>query len=234
MQVVLRKLVREILSERIRSSHDGGQKFKLSEFQKLTDTLSILNYAKIRLEFIDEGSSRIVYVLTGNKVLKIATNFAGIDQNQQEVDVFTDPRTKPLTTRIFDYNEKFFWIISEMVKPFNDLFALEKFLKLRDKNGMTIDVQKPNPFNPNEPFYEPYYFHDFILDASVGEYENISLTKNSNQLLKIAKMIEDLVEFNDIEIGDLMKLNSWGKSHDQRFVLLDYGFSKTVRKDHYS
>jgi len=59
----------------IRQNKVDGQeegKFSLDEFKKLQDDEEILDYANERLEHMGRGSSRQVYILSSQKVLKIA------------------------------------------------------------------------------------------------------------------------------------------------------------------
>lgn len=226
----LKLYVQNVLNERIRStsvtSPHGDLNvgpFKLEQFKKMSGLAQMQNYVVKRLEYVAEGSSRQTFVLTSTKVLKLAINRAGIAQNEQEVEVFTDPRTKDITTRIYEYDPDFFWIVSELVKPFDDKDDIEEFLDVRMPNATVTAVD----------------FYDFVLDASVGDepsYESRAKLPNrvKQDLERIAKMIEDLVDHHNMLPGDLAKESSWGRSSDGRLVLLDYGFTHRVRNDHYT
>lgn len=70
---LLKAFITSVLSERIRStSSTSTTSFKLNEFKKLQTTDDCIEYAKKRLKLLGEGSSRIVFILSSKKVLKIA------------------------------------------------------------------------------------------------------------------------------------------------------------------
>lgn len=226
MTKTLRKFVKNVLNERVRSSaaeeFDQIKKFKFEEFKRLNDVKEVFNYAVKRLEYIAHGSSRATFVLTGNKVLKVAINQAGVAQNEQEIDVFTNPKTKNITTRIYQSHPNYLWLVSETVKPFQDEFELEKFLDL----GILHDWQLT--------------FDQFISSAVQGNTDYLNdLTRarhdNSSDLIDLSKSIHDLVDASNIDIGwgDLAKHDSWGRSSDGRFVLLDFGLSGDIVRSFY-
>lgn len=56
-------------------------------------------------------------MLRSKRVLKIALNKQGIAQNEAEINIFTNPITKPIVAKVYDYDPNFLWIISELVRP---------------------------------------------------------------------------------------------------------------------
>lgn len=75
-------------------------------------------FARQYLPEMGEGSSRIAFALSSGKVLKIAKNKYGFEQNRVEIGLFTHSKNNHLVTKIFDYAPDYKWIISELVKPF--------------------------------------------------------------------------------------------------------------------
>ena len=119
-----------LLSERIRTDRGkqnnrfgnftNQKKFSFNFFKELESRSDQALYASEFLKCLGQGSSRITFLLNSRQVLKIALNPIGFSQNESEVDLFTNPVTKPLITKIFDFNKDFYWILSEVVKEFTE------------------------------------------------------------------------------------------------------------------
>ena len=64
---------------------------------------------------IGKGSSRAVFQIDDEKILKLAINNKGITQNTAEDERFI--QTYEITTKVFDSNDEGLWIISEFAIP---------------------------------------------------------------------------------------------------------------------
>jgi len=119
--ILLREYISFLITEKIRTIKKGspfGNKFNLRDFKNL-ENINIMNvYAFSFLGKMGEGSSRAAYVLTGNKVLKIATNEKGLSQNETEVSVYTNPASRQMVSKIYDVDTDYRWLIVDTVKPF--------------------------------------------------------------------------------------------------------------------
>jgi hypothetical protein len=117
-------IVKEIISS-IRS-----YSFDMRHFKELSDNdeinwktmiSNLLNYCDFSgLQYLGAGSSRKTYILSGKKVLKVAMNQFGLEQNKAEV--LTSKETK-LVPKIYEYCNTggvYYWLISEMVRPLNE------------------------------------------------------------------------------------------------------------------
>jgi len=125
---LLKEYVRMIL-EKIRTKKTGspfGSKFDIRKFKSLENISYMKAYADSFLNVLGEGSSRIAYSLTSNKVLKVALNEKGIDQNIAELDVFTNPLTKPMVSKIQDYDPSYRWLIADSVRIFKSELEFEE------------------------------------------------------------------------------------------------------------
>lgn len=178
--------------------------FKLNEFKRLTRLDDMLDYAHKNLEELGFGSSRSVYRLTGTRVIKIANTLSkGVAQNKAEMDIFTDPQTAPIVTKIFDYDTKFRWLISEVVRPLREQ---EDFQEI-------IGITWPD-------FYE-------ILTQTYEIPDNWDLDDEQTEFLNSAL---SLGTKNKLMSGDLAVLGHWGKTADGRLVILDYGYTREVQQ----
>lgn len=168
-------------------------------------------YANNRLEQIGKGSAREVYVMSGKHVLKVASSMAGIAQNKEEVDVYTDPETKPIVAKIFDFDKDFFWISSEMARPFETLRELDYALGLQST-----------------------YFDEVVSWALTGSTREIVRREpEAKGLQEFCDALVAIKERFDLIGGDLVKPDSWGQAPDGRIVLIDYGATRDVFDKYY-
>lgn len=97
-----------------------SKKFNWVEFAKLESLHDLWSYANERLDFINAGSSRRVFILSSRFVLKIAKNDAGKAQNQYEYQLSQDPKLAPILARVRDAHPDGLWVVSDLVRPFHD------------------------------------------------------------------------------------------------------------------
>lgn len=219
---LLREYVELLLTEKYRLKKDKPRDIKFS-LEKLSsiDNLSVADaYANMFLEFLGAGSSRIVYALSPNQVLKIARNEAGIDQNAAEMDVYTNPQSKPLAAKVHDYDTDFKWIIADAVRPLRS----GKEWYIRKGVGSKEEALK------NFQDYSGMEWQDFNKQLNLY-FRN---KKSEVKLSPFSKMVIDFMNQNNLLVGDITNLEHWGMTPDRRVVLLDYGFTEGVYDTHYA
>jgi len=166
----------------------------------------MVQYAVEFLETLGKGSSRRAFLLSSKYALKIAINEKGIAQNEAELDVFTNPKSRAIVAKVYDADQEGNkWLISDLVKPldseeeFEQLTGVKWYLfseQIRSHmQNRGADAQKLNPW-----------------------VQAVIATARQNNLMH----------------GDLRELSHWGKTPDGRCVLLDYGFNESVFQSHYS
>lgn len=181
-------------------------------------------YVSKYLRLLGEGSSRAAYLLDSKRVLKVAINAKGISQNQAELDVMTQPGVGHIVAKIFSYDPQYIWLVSEIVRPLDD----EN--EFHDLTGV------------------PWYFFSrfaFLTTKKHNKWqENISRVRSDFSYMdemRFKKYIEtpwfikalDGLEKTKLVEGDIAMLSHWGKTPEQRVVLLDYGFTEDVWAQHY-
>jgi len=214
----LNSLLEYLLTEKIRSKN-----FNMREFKSLTDFKDASVYARERLEQIGEGSSRLVFILSSSKVLKLVNIDAdpsghydendqwvenlegsmkkGVWQNEAEFATYTNSHNSLLLPKIYDHHPKFYWLISELVKPlkWNDWTTFEK----------TSGVSK-------EDLNEFRYSMSDNDGTGTGDREDY---EDSPFLVALFDLISDQgIDPNDLQSGD-----QWGVTVDGKLVLLDSG-----------
>ncbi len=191
-------------------------KFNMNEFKSLTSPSQMAEYATMRLRSIGSGSSRTAFEYSSGKVLKVASPFrgdvygtskAGIAQNKAEVDAYTNPKIKPITTKIFDYDSNFNWIISELVRPVSH-FEFESYVGCPPMEAAELAI------NFNKSGRTNFDYHDEEVNEGFIE--------------ALASLIKEGTHSADLEV-----ISHWGKTSDGRIVVLDYGFNQEVFNEFY-
>ena len=192
------------------------QPFDVKTFKTLPSFAARTRYARSTLPLISNaGSSRIVFDLGGDKVLKLAKNAKGIAQNGVENDGYV--QQCGVAANVYDADDEDLWIICDKLdnvtqKEFEQLLGI--------------------PFK---------FYCDAIMtnEANVRGTRSVwhnKLTHEQMQPLwdnEFICGIFDLMGSMDVLGGDLTKLNSYGKCKGE-LKLRDAGFTKTVAKEHYS
>lgn len=213
MELLLREYL-VLTLEKIRSSTG----FNIQEFKRLETPEQVMEYAQNHLKLLGKGTSRAVFVLNSRQVIKVALGKKGLAQNEAEADAFTNPKSKPIIAKIFEAdNDGFKWLISELVKPlksdaeFKSLAGMSPSTMTHAIKGVkTDDVTKP---------------------AVPGAMSLKGKVSKLNQ-----KLIDAVTSFaveNKMLWGDILKLNSWGKTADGRLVLFDYGATEAIFNRYY-
>lgn len=227
-----KKLIESLV---FRSLLEFRSTFKWNEFTSLSEVSgwsALIEYAKTHnLPFLGEGSARIVFALPNTKyVLKIAKSDKGISQNQAEVDVYTNPKTKNIVAKIFNFDRDYTWIVSETVKEFE---SSEEF-----KQAVGIDITRLTSFYEDmlkhgDKWYEPTVkriTYDYGTTLVAKRYLKAADEIINNSL---AKDFANLIQATELIRADLGVEEHWGKTASGRIVILDYGFTEEVYQKHY-
>lgn len=199
----------------IKNSQDFQE--KLDKTKQLLSELRLKKSMKDKIVFCNEnfeklgsGSSRLVYKLPDNTVIKVAKNKKGIEQNKTE----SSPKAKsPSINRLlhFEPNHSFIRVglVSEISKEeFQKLFGFD-FEDFRASLKFALkNLTKKKVATPDKKLFS-----------------KISVKPFFKGLVQIA---------NDLKLvpGDLLKISSYGKKSD-RIVLIDYGLSRDIYDKYY-
>jgi hypothetical protein len=230
----LKSLLEALISEVL-----GG--FNLSKFKAISATnerppgyskwehdtvVPDISYARKFLPELGKGSSRITFALSGGKVLKIATNKAGFEQNKTEVEVFTKTKSQYVTT-IFDFAPNFKWIISEIVNP----LSLEKFQQIY---GFEDEWEVEKFFEFLSAAVPLIKFRNFYKNRADGIRKDYDIYLKHLNFAKERNNVEDIAYFeNEIEQYqsnlDVMK-HSEGMLQNKPLIALLAGLTEFVKQ----
>jgi hypothetical protein len=223
-------------------------KFNLQHFQQLQDINQKADYARQTLKLLGEGSSRIAFALSNRYVLKVANPNAvegGMAQNKSEVSVFTNPKVKPVVSAIYNADQNYHWIITEIVRPMSSPEEFEQLSGVSWNNFSDVvkrhseieqivqdEISETQPVltrlqkrltAPNIPEETKKTINAKIkkLTARITGYQN--LLKNP-----IVQGALNLIREANVMPGDIEEWDHWGKTADGRLVLYDYGFTRDL------
>ncbi len=192
--------------------------FSLNEFINLNTYAKRIKYCQEKLKRISSGSSRIVYQIDNEKVLKIAKNKKGIAQNIAENDYVI--QTHDIVAKVFEADNNGLFNEMELANRVNQTI-FKKILGFDFNNIYSyLNYAVKRLTSP------PNFRHD------IKTKEEINFINNNEWLNELA----DLVAETNMPIGDLCKLDSYGivnRNGKQYIVLIDYGLTNKIFDDYY-
>jgi tRNA nucleotidyltransferase (CCA-adding enzyme) len=189
--------------------------FSLEKFDDLKSFAEKRRYAEQNLVKIGIGTGRVVYDLGNEKVLKLARNEKGIEQN------YTEDRSlnnNDVGAEVFSAASDHSWIVAEKAK------------KITSKR-----FQEITGVNINDLFY---YLRNYESNSKGGK--NIfRIDPKVNELMNENDFVQAIVYFiqdNGYSYGDFTKLNSFGevnRNGKPTIVAIDYGLTENIYKQYY-
>lgn len=212
----LGKIYDEVLDE------DYPIEFDMEYFKTLRSFNKRIKYCEAKLYRISSGSSRIVYKVDDEKVLKLAKNAKGLAQNEVEIDYSGYYDLDNIVARTFEHHPQNLWVEMELAEKlskgkFKQItgFNWEDYCNAVIKyghavnhrlNAMTSDID-PDLY---EQMWEDYDFCYEIFDF-IGNY--------------------------GLPIGDLLRTSTYGivkRDDGEKIVIIDYGLTEDVSTTYYS
>jgi hypothetical protein len=190
-----------------KNSTDIGQ--ILENLEKLETYAARKKYAEDNLKHLSSGSSRLVYLTSDKKIIKLAKNDKGIAQNKAEAN--PEMKSKFLN-EVIGCADNYSWMMTHY---------LDKI------TGKEFEEMTKIPFSD---------FDEAIRFGLKNVSENTGLTKpkNFDQVAKseIYKEMKRIGEKFKLMPGDIARISSWG-TKEGRPVLIDAGLTADVFADFY-
>lgn len=192
--------------------------FRVDTLREQPSYAAKVRYCKEMLgEPIGNGSSRMVFQLDDETVLKLAKNDKGIAQNEQEHDLYRWGASEYLP-KVYNGSdeEDFLWIVSEYVLP-SKVSDFKKAVSVPFK-----DVQR-------------LVFSMICRNFNVAN-EIFSKYEDNYEAIEFLNAIQDLHYSYNMELADMAYTRNWGmvmRDGKPMMVLLDSGLSKEVFDKHY-
>jgi predicted ABC-type ATPase len=181
---------------------------------------------KLNLKVAGTGSSRIVFDLKNNRVVKIARNNKGIEQNKLEAFAGKDPFVERILATVWEFAEDFSWIVADKLDP------------LSDGDGATAEEIVGVEWNEVRDLVNAGANKESaVTSVAGGRSKEKKMTGKSKGCLtgdSFLSYIDDfMTRYPDMLPGDIAKLSSWGVTPQGCLVLLDYGITRKKFRELY-
>lgn len=184
--------------------------FDMEHFKSINSFKGRVEYCRQHLPKIGEGSSRMVFKIDDEKVIKLAKNRKGLEQNKTEADKGYDENYFDCIAKVFDYDDNYKFIEMELALP----------CKKSDFKRITeYDFETHVKFiiaEKNDKLYQEFT-NEFIDDA----YDNYS----------IMTQVIDFIRNYKFPIEDLLRLQQYGvvkRNGEEHVVIVDYGLTNEI------
>lgn len=208
-------LIEELLGEEYPSS------FNMDEFKQLNSFNKRIQYCNANLKRISSGSSRIVYMIDNEKVLKLAKNQKGLAQNEVEIQYGNESYLENIVAKLYDYDENNLWLEMQLAK------------KLTKSNFEKITGFKFDDFASA--------VHNYGVDSgNAGRHASkFNIDQNVVDEMWENEFVYGIFDFignYGVPVGDLTRLSSYGVVSENgvdRVVIIDYGLTHDVYQSFY-
>jgi hypothetical protein len=215
-----KKYISKVLREEI-IDEDYPQSWDIEEFKKLKSFNARIKYCNQHLTRISSGSSRVVYKIDDEKVLKLAKNKKGLAQNEVEIEYGGYNDLSDIVAKVFESDENNLWVEMELARR----------VKASD--------------------FKRIVGYDFeLIEQAIQNYGVDSGNTKARVKYKIDPEIWDDMWENEfmyaifgyignygVPVGDLRRLSSYGlvnRNGEDKIVLIDYGLTHDVYDSYYS
>lgn len=181
--------------------------FNFDEFSQLKSFAQQVKYCEARLKRLSSGSSRIVYLVDGDKVLKLAKNKKGVAQNKTEIRLSDCPYYTCFAP-VYNYDPDGLWCEMEYCyKAIKSEFKRLYGVPFEALCCFILDLK--GPYNIFSEYRE-------IVDQV---WEN-----GDTDTQDLFNAVHDYIANEGLNVVlDLCRLSSWGITSDGCFVIVDYG-----------
>jgi hypothetical protein len=216
----VKNLIKKLLRENL-VGEDYPSSWNIETFKNLKSFSDRIKYCNEHLSRISSGSSRVVYKIDDEKVLKLAKNKKGIAQNEVEIEYGRDYYLSDIVAKVFDYDEvNSLWVEMELAKK----IKASDFKRIVGYNFEDIEkaIQNYGVDTGNAKAVMKYKI-DPELWADMWENEFMYSLFN-------------YIGNYSVPVGDLKRINSYGivnRDGQDTIVLIDYGLTHDVYDSYY-
>lgn len=205
------------------------QTFNMDEFKSIRSFKDRIEYCKQRLRRLGAGTSRIVFEIDNEKVLKLAKNSKGIGQNQEEIRMGNDMYASNCFAEVYDYDNTGTFLEMERARPAKESdferlvgFPFDMYCDFITRCALNYLGNR----NKN-PWIRVNHAYDDAYNNLIDEWDSD---------LFIYNVFEYMQNFQLITWGDLTRISSYGvvnRNGQEEMVIIDFGFTEDVYNNYY-
>jgi hypothetical protein len=199
--------------------------FSFEEFDTIPSYGGKIKYATQHLQRMASGSSRVIFKIDDEKVLKVAKNIKGLAQNNTEQDYTIQQWYGDIVAKVFKIGDTIkdegpFYLEMELAKKINP----NRFKQLLGFSLQDLDLHFKHL-----AFLHKKSKYDVKISPEQIEYFN-------NQ--EFVQQLWDMIQNFDMTFpGDFTRANTYGevlRNGVPTIVLIDFGLSNQVWLDYYA
>lgn len=176
------------------------------------------------LRLLGRGSSRVVYSMgDGERVIKLAKNQKGIEQNKLEAFAGQDPYVDRIVAKVLDSSEDYSWIVMQQVSPLYDSLQFAKYAEVTWDEMREIFGLGPVNYIERYDESKRIKFHSRNAHSRLNENTGGGCLKGQEFLAYMKRYLD---RYEGMLKGDIVKLSSWGVTREGCVVLVDYGITQ--------
>ncbi len=216
------------------------KKFSFDVLNKLRKFKDKKDYIASHLKFIGEGSSRIVYRVDKEKVIKLAKNRLGQKQNKVEIEKCKN--YPGCFANVYEVDPKAYWMEAEIATPikekdFKNLYGVS----FADISMFIITLVLKSAKNKMEKDAAMSAGKKMLKFAAIDLYRkfnNAPATLSSDLMI----LLEDLYWYlsssgiNMNEASDYLTMDNWGmveRNGKKHAVIVDAGLNEEIYLNYY-
>jgi hypothetical protein len=206
--------------------------FDMDKFKTLTKFSQRIAYCEANLKRISSGSSRIVYMIDNEKVLKLAKNQKGLAQNSTEIDWGNDYYFEYILAHTIDSSDKNLWVEMELAKK----VTKENFKQIMgytlDDLALFLKWVDYTQVRPNNRLSDMYARMINTVDDENNNYDFDFWGEDS-----FATKMQEFMVATKSPNGDFCRTSSYGIVHrdgKDQIVLIDFGLTGDIYGTYYS
>lgn len=216
----MKSYIKTLLKEAL-VGEDYPSSWDIEEFKKLNSFNDRIKYCDTHLKKISSGSSRIVYMIDNEKVLKLAKNKKGLGQNEVEIEYSNYYDISSIVAKVFESDENNLWVEMELARKVTPSIF---------KSVVGVD------FNTYSDAMTYYYY----TNIKPNKYSYTQRKPENMDELWNNEFIYSMLDFMgsyDIPVGDLIRLSTYGlvkRDGQDSIVMIDYGLTHDVYASYYA
>jgi len=201
------------------------QSFSFEEFDSVSSYTGKIKYATQHLQRISSGSSRVIFKIDDEKVLKVAKNIKGLAQNNIEQDYMIQEWYSDIVAKVFSVGDTVkdegpFYLEMELAKR----ISLKRFQQILGFSLQDLELYlRRQAFLHKKSNYNVSVTPEFMSNMEQSEF--------------VTALWDMIQNFAMTFPGDFTKNNSYGevlRDGKPQVVLIDFGLSDQVWLDYYA
>ena len=201
--------------------------FNMEELVSLPSYEARVKYCQQRLQKIGSGSSRIVFAVDDEKVLKVAKNKKGIAQNLEEGEPW----------------KQNYYCFANVYDQSDDGIFLEMQAARRAKpsdfkriTGYDFETMQAWIAYTRGLYTRKYYFRNMVNPKYKALFDSDEWSEYLDDYNVFSGIHQYLCDAQLEAVGDFQRISSWGvvtENGEENLALIDFGLSDEVFNDYY-